>query len=510
MVRAVGWVASLLVCSTFAQALPLNEREQAGKRIYLTGIGQDAIQARIGIGDMALPGTSLPCANCHGRDGRGRPEGAVVPPDITWQRLTKPYRQRLENGREHPPYSQSGLLRAFTLGLDPGDNQLAAAMPRYSMSTTDASNLIAYIRRLGDDHDAGLGDELLRIGTLLPAKGPLANAGAMVSALLSQLIDELNAQGGIHGRKLELVIRDSGSHRAAALQALRRLMHEDDVFLVLAPLAPALSDELNELASEFEVPVIGPLIAPDERPNREWVFQTLPGVYEQMLALVSYANSLPGQAAQPALVVHSAGKRQQRLATRLVERLQGLEWPHVRAQQIEPGSSTISLSPPVGTVFFIGSGAELLRFAQAIPAADLPLLLASSDQVGADVLRLPRRLSDRVVLTYAFLPSDWTAQALSRLKTAEPDSVAGERYLALRVNTYVSTMLMVEGLKRVGRDASREALIVSLENLHQFQTGLAPAMSFGPGRRTGALGSHIVRVDLNRKRFLPTGRYVIP
>ncbi|WP_394242382.1 ABC transporter substrate-binding protein [Halopseudomonas laoshanensis] len=510
MFRAAGVITYLLLCSTFACALPLSPEERAGKQIYLTGVGQDSIQARIGIGDMLLPGTSLPCVNCHGRDGRGRPEGAVVPPDITWQRLTKPYRQRLENGRDYPPYTESSLLRAFTRGVDPGDNQLAAAMPRYSLSRTDANNLIAYIRRLEDDHDPGLEDNLLRIGTLLPADGPLAGPGRMVSGLLQQLVEQLNNRGGIHGRKLELVVRDPGPDRSTSIQALQRLVQEDQVFLILAPMAPALSEGLEELAASLAVPVIGSLISPTDHAHQKWVFQALPGLREQMLALGVYANSIPGQSAQRALVVHAADPRQQRLADLLAGRLRELGWKNVQSRS-QPNAEQSAVVGQIGTVFFIGSGGELVDFAEASLQADPPpLLLASSDQVGADVLRLPQRLSDRVVLAYAFLPSDWTAPALSLLQSAVPEPTGGERYLALQVNSYVSTMLLFEGLKRIGRDASREALVVSLENLHNFQTGLAPAMSFGPGRRTGALGSHMVRVDLRQQRFQPTGRYVNP
>src|SRR5271165_1446203 len=63
-----------------------------GRMIYLSGETSSGrpITARIGDGPP-LPATTLACVQCHGADGRGRPEGGVTPSDITWANLTRPY-----------------------------------------------------------------------------------------------------------------------------------------------------------------------------------------------------------------------------------------------------------------------------------------------------------------------------------------------------------------------------------------------------------------------------------
>jgi hypothetical protein len=47
-----------------------------------------------------------------------------------------------------------------------------------------------------------------------------------------------------------------------------------------------------------------------------------------------------------------------------------------------------------------------------------------------------------------------------------------------------------------------------LEKLYEFQTGLTPLITYGPNRRIGALGSHIVTVDLEKKNFEPVGQWI--
>ncbi len=48
----------------------------------------------------------------------------------------------------------------------------------------------------------------------------------------------------------------------------------------------------------------------------------------------------------------------------------------------------------------------------------------------------------------------------------------------------------------------------SLEKLYEFQTGLTPRITYGPNRRIGALGAHIVTVDLENKNFAPVGKWI--
>ena len=69
-------------------------------------------------------------------------------------------------------------------------------------------------------------------------------------------------------------------------------------------------------------------------------------------------------------------------------------------------------------------------------------------------------------------------------------------------------VVLEEGLKRAGSDVSRAKLAASLEKLFRFESRVTPTISYGPNRRVGALGAHIVTVDLGSHRFRPTGHYM--
>src|SRR6266403_1968586 len=95
---------------------------------------------------VRVPASVMPCAGCHGRDGRGKPEGGVTPPNITWDNLTKPYGMTREDGRKRITYTGALLKQAILMGVDPGGVKLQAAMPRYSFTQSDFADLLAYLR----------------------------------------------------------------------------------------------------------------------------------------------------------------------------------------------------------------------------------------------------------------------------------------------------------------------------------------------------------------------------
>ena len=96
----------------------LTPPESRGKQIYVQGTSASgrAILAYLGASSIEVPGSAMACANCHGLDGRGKPEGGVNPSDLRWESLTKPYGLPNANGRKHSPYTERALELAITRG----------------------------------------------------------------------------------------------------------------------------------------------------------------------------------------------------------------------------------------------------------------------------------------------------------------------------------------------------------------------------------------------------------
>ncbi|MCU0122225.1 ABC transporter substrate-binding protein [Pseudomonas sp. B2M1-30] len=491
-----------------AAAVPLTDSESAGKRLYREGLSAsgEAIMARVGAADVLLPATSLPCANCHGADGLGRPEGGVRPPALSWTRLTSTYGQQQVNGRSYPAYTDSTLAQVIQHGRDPGNNRLDPSMPRFLLSMKDQRNLTAYLKRLADDRDPGLEAETLHLGTLLPSLGPLAEEGATVAAVLNGSVARINQAGGIHGRQLRLTVVDPGPDRASAEQALQRLIEQEQVFALIAPLAPALDSELAPRLESAGVPLIGPLSLLGPVQTSPQIFEPLPGLREQLIALADYASASLRVLQGPTLIAYPNDPGQALAAQNLGEYLQAHGWQKVHLQAYDPAADALPLGSR--SVFYLGSGDGFSRLAAGLQSAgQVPYLFAASSQVAGDLLQVPDGFSRRVFLAYPFVPSDWTQAGRMALGVLREHQGLGAQHAVLQVGAYASMLLFSEGMKQAGRDASREKLVAALEGLHDFDTGLTPRLNFGPGRRLGLSGAHVVTVDLPDQRFYLVAPY---
>jgi len=496
------WLTCVLgmATSTSALALDLTDHEQAGKRLYREGVSSsDAqLQARVGASDITVPASVLPCASCHGNDGRGRAEGGVRPPGLDWQRLALGQGPREANGRRYPAYTDSSLARAIQQGIDPAGNRLDPAMPRFALTLADQRNLTAYLKRLADERDPGVEEGVLRLGTLLPASGPLAEAGQVVRAVLEDGVGQLNQQGGIHGRRLELVVLDPGSDPVSAERALQQLLEQKRVFALIAPLAPMLDQRLTTLLAPQNVPMVG---STPRSGGSAQVFDPLPGLPEQLLSLAEHARVALGLAPDELRVVY-AGNEHAALAEQVRERLRQQGWAPPAIQAFD-GQAVDGQG-----IVFLGRAQAFAELAAALQVAGRePYLFAASSQVAGAVARLPAQWSQRLFLAYPYVPEDWTEQGLAALAGLQQRQGLDPRQASLQVNTLCALRLLSEALKQIGRDASREQLIAALEGLHDVPTGLTPALGFGPGRRQGMAGAHVVAVALPGPRFTSVSPY---
>ena len=91
------------------------------------------------------------CVTCHGSDrlgGRLMPQFWISAPPLTAAALFKGNDEHSgedEHGN-HDAYNDETLRRAIADGRDPGNEQLDAAMPRWSMAAQDLADLIGFLR----------------------------------------------------------------------------------------------------------------------------------------------------------------------------------------------------------------------------------------------------------------------------------------------------------------------------------------------------------------------------
>src|SRR5210317_661716 len=154
----------LLTAPSWSADDHLTELERRGKLVYTAGESASGapITAVVSRGATPIPASILPCSGCHGDDGAGRPEGGVVPSDVSWDALVSSYGHKHSYGRSHPAFDADSIAASIIQGIDPAGNELDMAMPRYAMSRDDMDALLAYLKRVSTDYDPGIGSDTVR------------------------------------------------------------------------------------------------------------------------------------------------------------------------------------------------------------------------------------------------------------------------------------------------------------------------------------------------------------
>ena len=103
-------------------------------------------------------------------------------------------------------------------------------------------------------------DEII-LGMHTDLSGPAATYGVSSSNAVKMRFDEVNAAGGIHGRKIKLIVEDTQYQVPRAVQAGTKLINRDHIFAMVAPLGTPMNNALFKEQFEAGVPNLFPLSA---------------------------------------------------------------------------------------------------------------------------------------------------------------------------------------------------------------------------------------------------------
>ena len=109
--------------------------------------------------------------------------------------------------------------------------------------------------------DQGVSDDEIVVGSVSDLSGIFAAFGAPAMSAAQMHFDEVNAAGGIHGRKIRFVVEDSGYQMPKAMQAYNKLINRDKVFAMLLSLGTPMNIAGMKLMTPKNIPNIVPLSA---------------------------------------------------------------------------------------------------------------------------------------------------------------------------------------------------------------------------------------------------------
>src|SRR5580693_3032747 len=102
-------------------------------------------------------------------------------------------------------------------------------------------------------YDPGVSDSEIKIGQTMPFSGP-ASAYAAYGNAEAAYFRMINDQGGINGRKINLIAYDDGYNPAKTVEQTRKLVEGDGVLLMFGSLGTAPNAAVQKYLNDKKVP----------------------------------------------------------------------------------------------------------------------------------------------------------------------------------------------------------------------------------------------------------------
>lgn len=308
----------------------------------------------------------------------------------------------------------------------------------------------------------------IKLGSISSMTGPAAPLGAAAIAGTKLAISELNAAGGVLGRKLDLVIADDQSDPTAAVSEIKRLVFQEKIDALVGPSIsqmvlsglPVMTEAKIAQVSTGGSTALSTQVGP-------YHFSMIYNAEEAASALVDSAVSVAGSQA-PAILV-DGGAQSKSAAQAMEKRIAERNLKFAGSQQYE--YNTTDMTPQL--LSLRRAGADAVLFFTVSPG-DTAKLLAQRMDIGWPVkvlgnLSLPTfapavlksvgaepfaNVYGQIYTGLSYCQNDPLGQSaysqfLTRLKAFAPDQYDRISHLGA-VYTYDSTMLLAAAMKGTG------------------------------------------------------------
>jgi branched-chain amino acid transport system substrate-binding protein len=371
----------------------------------------------------------------------------------------------------------------------------------------------------------GVTDKEVKIGCLSDFSGPGKVGGLPAKDSFNNYFAHINAQGGIHGRKIKVVVEDNGIFPNTTLKAARKVIMKDEVFAIGLNLGSSGTAAIVPLCEENQV-VLLPYGANLRwyRPGNRWVF--VPHTVQYHLACravdyflaqnpkarlgVIYQDDAYGNegldGAVDAAKSHGTkilAKAPYKLGTAdLSPQMKAMKEANVDAiilwSYLQQAAAAIKIKAQMGwDVPLIGSKPTYTPF-----IFELLGDLADGYMVSTDDAPLYRKDLPGIQMVW-----DITEKYGNVKETILNPRYPGPIYMSF----YKHCIVTAEGLKRAGRNLTPESMIKGLESIKDFDMGGAsPNLTFGPKRHVATFSAVIMKGNAAKKRFDIVGDFKVP
>jgi len=327
--------------------------------------------------------------------------------------------------------------------------------------------------------------ERIVLGQSAPFTGPAAQLGIQFNRGAKLFFEQVNAQGGIGKRAIELVNLDDGYEPDRCAANTRKLI-DDDAFALFGYIGTPTSVAALPLATAAKVPFFGPFTGAMalRQPFNRYAFHIRASyndetglIVKQLTSLglkkiaVFYQNDAYGKAGLDGVVLALGALNMKPVALATVER---------NSVDVAASVKTLVAAAP-DAIVQIGAYKACAAFIRTAQKAGYGGTFYNVSFVGTQALADELGKDGAGVVVSQVMPSPYnTARPIAR-EFVDAVKKAGADYQAnfSSMEGYLAAKVMVEGLRRAGGKPGREGLVAGLESLGSQSFG-GFSVSFSP------------------------------
>jgi branched-chain amino acid transport system substrate-binding protein len=362
----------------------------------------------------------------------------------------------------------------------------------------------------------GVADNEIKIACLVDLSGPGKYGGPPIADAFRDYVSWVNDTGGIHGRKINLIVEDNGILPTTTMNAAKKVILKDEVLAIAFNLGSAGSSAIIPLCVENKV-VLMPHGANKEfyHPGNKWVFVPHTVQFDMASRAVEYILEKNKKAKIGMIYqdddfgkegLEGARAAAKFMKTKLVAdapyKTGTIDFtPHMNAMK-EANVDTIILWT------YLPQSAAIIK--QKVKMGWDVQLISNNTTGVPPLFALTGEAADGYMLVTPYAPGHMDLPGIQRIrainkKYGDPsktlDNPKYPDYLYLAGWGYIEAM--AQGLRKAGKDLNPETLVKGLESVRNFDMGgLCPNITFGPKQHVSSFSSLILKADAKAKRFV--------
>src|SRR6266849_5071469 len=330
--------------------------------------------------------------------------------------------------------------------------------------------------------EAGVSSDTILFGQAAALEGRSSALGQGMRQGILAAFAEINAKGGVHGRKLKLVSRDDGYDPDRSVAQTTKLIEEDKVFALIGAVGTPTAVATIPISSARNVPVIGPFTGAEflRAPELHNVVNIRASYRAEAEAWIKHLTEDLGFKDIAIFYQDDSFGRDGLAGVKLALEKRGLELTaegtfERNTKAVGSALRTIKRAEPEAVVM-VGTYGPCAEFIKLAHKSGFDPIFVNISFVGASALAKELGPEGKGVIVSQVVPFPWDASlkvvadyqaAIKAVDAkAEPEFVSLEGYLVGR--------LTVAALKKAGPNPTREGLLKTIKETGKFDIGGLP------------------------------------